>query len=144
MEFKLTEKLKFRPFKRRSLIVDRFECGVKIVIGTPESFEIKEYRLHDFGICHKLWFKLYGKYLRATNTTQKSALAMLCRAEDNGRYKCPDCQFTTTNDLTFTDHLNAEHGYPREMDVLKYHENVEVVKGMSDVKKANSNYLKYL
>lgn len=99
--------------------------------------------MNFIGLCKTL----YGKYLRVTNKTQKSALAVLNRTVDTGKYKCQECGFTTTNDLVFSDHLSIVHGLPKDMvfvpEISPKEVKSEKVSSVP-IAKADRSYLDYL
>lgn len=46
------------------------------------------------------------------------------RVED-GKYRCPECDFRTTNSIKFEEHISEVHGYPKDIDIMKYYEEPE-------------------
>lgn len=85
------------------------------------------------------------RYYKLTNKTQREALDWLDRADTNGFYLCPECGKTFKNDKLFEDHINVFHGYPRDMDIIRFYtSDSPTPTTYGGVTKANPEYLKYL
>jgi len=91
------------------------------------------------------WCKV--KYFKFTNKTQKEALKYLGEYNEyyNGKsYRCPECQGHFKGSVNFEEHISKVHGYPRDMDIEALLAKNYVPTDRGYVKKADSNYLKYL
>jgi hypothetical protein len=104
-----------------------------------------------YKIKEKLRTTIVGKYLRWTNKTQKEALRFLERCEpieiqDRHTIICTEqgCTFSTIYRDTYEKHISEAHGYPSDMVVSAYMTEAKVEPATGYIKKANSDYLKYL
>lgn len=105
---------------------------------------------HEYGTYQKIFIYkpkslniLKGKYLKYKNKTASNALYFIETKVDTGRYKCPDCFKKFTNNILFIEHLEDAHGYPKDMDVEKYYEQVEYKKPVAPNPNIKT-YMKYL
>jgi uncharacterized C2H2 Zn-finger protein len=141
MEIELNERLKVRAECYRPLMnSDAYAFRIYSINIKNETHRL--FYISDGGIVNKIRNKIYGKYLRYTNVTQRSALAILNHAHDEGKtYRCPQCSASFCNEYNFGNHISKEHGYPKDIDLQAFMADTTV---KVNVQKANPDYLKHL